>query len=272
MNRIILLAIIWAFLSCKGQNEAKVVSSFEFLSDEVLKTKSEEELRLLRNEIFARKGYVFKSKDLNTHFKTKSWYKPNSNIKVTLSDEEKKYIDKVKSIESLGKKTDSCLNYFNEKVKNIYPLIGSENWSLNNFFDNYNEKNYSRLNSITNKEGLSCDGFYAYNINCSTEVENILYTAYCNDNPIFHILSIKGDKIIKKIKVVDSSLREGDGNIVDGFYEIDFKLDDTNLEVYKIYKEQAYKNPETKKDAYKTKEVRREVTKYKLTENGLIEL
>ncbi|MFL0075572.1 YARHG domain-containing protein [Tenacibaculum maritimum] len=63
-----------------------VTSSFEYLSEEVLKVKTKEELRLIRNEIFARKGYVFKSEDLNTYYKTKSWYKPDSTIEVTLSD------------------------------------------------------------------------------------------------------------------------------------------------------------------------------------------
>jgi len=43
-----------------------------------------EYLRLMRNEIFARKGYRFSSKDLNSYFSQCSWYKPaasNSQIK-----------------------------------------------------------------------------------------------------------------------------------------------------------------------------------------------
>jgi len=163
------------------------------------------------------------------------------------------------------------LNYFNDNIKNIYPLKGSRGWKIGSFFREYNEENQDRLYSITIEEGLFCDGFYFYNIDCNQNVENILFTAYCNDDPIFHILSIKDNKIIKKIKVVDSSLREGEGNLYDGFYEIDFKLDNNDLEVYKIYKERAYKNPETKEDSYKTKEVRREVTKYKLTDQGIVQ-
>lgn len=34
------------------------------------------DLRLLRNEIFARKGYVFKSKELSKHFSKFDWYEP----------------------------------------------------------------------------------------------------------------------------------------------------------------------------------------------------
>jgi len=45
------------------------------------------ELRVARNEIFARHGYIFKSKELNYHFSGTSWYKPKSKD-VTLSDVE----------------------------------------------------------------------------------------------------------------------------------------------------------------------------------------
>lgn len=43
---------------------------------------SKAELRIYRNLIFARYGYVFKSKDLNDYFKATSWYKPNPNVKI----------------------------------------------------------------------------------------------------------------------------------------------------------------------------------------------
>lgn len=38
-----------------------------------------EDLRVLRNEIYARRGRVFKSKDLNDYFKEQTWYKPDAN-------------------------------------------------------------------------------------------------------------------------------------------------------------------------------------------------
>ena len=70
-------------MSCKGQTETQeakaeqnLTTSFEYLSEEVLKTKTPEELKLIRNEVFARKGSVFNSDDLNTYFKTKAWYTP----------------------------------------------------------------------------------------------------------------------------------------------------------------------------------------------------
>lgn len=275
MKRIILFAIICAFLSCKGQTESKVVtSSFEYLSEEVLKTKTKEELRLIRNEIFARKGYVFKSDDLNIYFKTKSWYTPDATVKVILSGEEQNYIDKIKAVESLTKKTDKCLDYFNDNVKTIYPLKGyNDNWPTSDFFKIYYEQNKDRIHDIVFENVSFCDGFYFYNINCNTDIENILFTAYCNDDPIFHILSIKDEKIISKVKVVDSSIRtSNEDSVTSGYHDIDFKLDRENLEVYKIFKIWDEENS-TQENMYPIKEVRREtVMKYKLTNQGLVEL
>ncbi|MCT4638069.1 MAG: YARHG domain-containing protein [Bacteroidales bacterium] len=46
------------------------------LSSYILDKYSKEELRLMRNEIFAAHGYIFKSEDLRTHFYKTKWYKP----------------------------------------------------------------------------------------------------------------------------------------------------------------------------------------------------
>jgi hypothetical protein len=40
--------------------------------------KSKWELRIMRNEIYARYGYRFGKYDLRNHFKKKSWYKPTT--------------------------------------------------------------------------------------------------------------------------------------------------------------------------------------------------
>ena len=58
-------------------------SDYFFPSDTVLLTtndligKSKEELSFMRNEIFARKGYIFKTEPYKSYFTAKSWYKPN---------------------------------------------------------------------------------------------------------------------------------------------------------------------------------------------------
>lgn len=53
-------------------------SSFKLLTEADIAGFSVKELRLARNEIYARHGRTFKDSDLNEYFKAKSWYKVNS--------------------------------------------------------------------------------------------------------------------------------------------------------------------------------------------------
>lgn len=57
------------------------------------------ELRVARNEIYARHGYVFESKDLQNYFSSLDWYYPDVNYNGSLSDIEKSNVDLVKSVE-----------------------------------------------------------------------------------------------------------------------------------------------------------------------------
>lgn len=59
-----------------------------------------DELRLMRNEIFARHGYCFSRKELRQQFENESWYVPNTvDIKGFLTDVEKKNIALIKRYE-----------------------------------------------------------------------------------------------------------------------------------------------------------------------------
>ncbi len=49
--------------------------SYQKLPDSFFENRNEEELRLMRNEIFARYGYIFRSRDLASHFEKESWYR-----------------------------------------------------------------------------------------------------------------------------------------------------------------------------------------------------
>ncbi len=65
---------------------------------------SKKKLRLARNEIFARRGYIFEDKELKEYFEGKSWYKPK--IKSSefsesmLNDYERSNLDLIKQAES----------------------------------------------------------------------------------------------------------------------------------------------------------------------------
>lgn len=58
------------------------------------------ELRLLRNSIYAKYGYIFSSGDLKKHFEQFDWYKPRSkNVDDYLSELDKRNIEKIKMFE-----------------------------------------------------------------------------------------------------------------------------------------------------------------------------
>jgi hypothetical protein len=57
------------------------------------------ELRLARNEIYARHGYLFKSEDLQQYFTNKSWYKQDSSYDGVLNTIEKYNVDLISAEE-----------------------------------------------------------------------------------------------------------------------------------------------------------------------------
>ena len=61
------------------------------------------QLRLFRNAIYASKGYVFKSRDLNEFFSQSSSYVPDSNLKeseIEFSFSEKRIIEIIQKLET----------------------------------------------------------------------------------------------------------------------------------------------------------------------------
>jgi hypothetical protein len=66
-----------------------------FLSDEI---KSKEELKILRNTVYAQHGYAFKTKDLQDYFSQFEWYMPDPNLtmeRIVLTEKEQQYIDAI---------------------------------------------------------------------------------------------------------------------------------------------------------------------------------
>ena len=61
-------------------------------------------LRLMRTEIYARHGYIFKSDDLRNHFEAQSWYKPvTSDVsKISLSEIEQLNVSLIKRVEKIA--------------------------------------------------------------------------------------------------------------------------------------------------------------------------
>ena len=94
--------------NCQAQEEfAEKQPVSEVLASMLLNTTylgrfSKDELRLMRNEILARHGWKFQSKDLQEHFGRQSWYKPgNDNNAIKLNIIEQTNIQLIKSEEAL---------------------------------------------------------------------------------------------------------------------------------------------------------------------------
>jgi hypothetical protein len=66
-----------------------------------IESKSCFELKVKRNEIFARHGYIFKTDDMRDYFSRQSWYRPlYADVSGQLSPGEKRYIQLIKQYES----------------------------------------------------------------------------------------------------------------------------------------------------------------------------
>ncbi len=71
------------------------------LRNEDLENKSEWELRIMRNEVFARYGYIFKMPELKDYFLSQNWYVPQSeDVNNLLTPLEKDNIEKIKRHET----------------------------------------------------------------------------------------------------------------------------------------------------------------------------
>lgn len=58
------------------------------------------QLKIMRNEIFARHGYIFKTSDMQQYFSTQAWYKPlNEDVNNALSNIERRNIALIQSYE-----------------------------------------------------------------------------------------------------------------------------------------------------------------------------
>jgi hypothetical protein len=74
--------------------------SERLLTEEDIRGFSKPELRILRNEIYARHGHIFKSKDLRDYFSAKDWYNPQyEDVSGLLNTIEKKNVEFIKKHE-----------------------------------------------------------------------------------------------------------------------------------------------------------------------------
>jgi hypothetical protein len=74
--------------------------STEPITNEMVEGLFVEDLRVLRNEIYARRGRVFKDPELQKYFAAQSWYQPNPEFKDDgLTETESKNLAVIKQVE-----------------------------------------------------------------------------------------------------------------------------------------------------------------------------
>lgn len=67
---------------------------------------SAKDLTYLRNKVFAKHGYVFKSQELNNYFKQFNWYRPNPNVTANaLNSTEKTNVEFINNYQERNGKT-----------------------------------------------------------------------------------------------------------------------------------------------------------------------
>lgn len=117
MKKIIIYFSLFVSGVLSGQNCSQCAT--KLLENQKIKALSIDELRLLINEIYARKGYVFKDYRYADYFEKQSWYKPlNQNNQIKLNATEEKNISLLKKIiQEKEAKREKIISDFKELKK-----------------------------------------------------------------------------------------------------------------------------------------------------------
>jgi hypothetical protein len=110
LSVLLILVYVATFSQING---AYPQASTRLLTDEDLKILSADELKEMRNEIFARYGYIFKNPKLKKHFEIQPWYKPlKADVTAELTSTEKANIDLIRKWEERIAKTSDFSSFY----------------------------------------------------------------------------------------------------------------------------------------------------------------
>lgn len=201
-------------------------SNEEILTEEKLKDKTLHFLTYARNEIFARKGYIFDTKDLDLYFSNMSWYNKKSK-NVSLSEVEKLNVNLLKKIEDEKKHTFplSPAGVMFQYSLNDKPLfyIGLV---VESFTKKYYRKGKLLLLDNDNNWVINCKSIpYEYlQDNCISEVNDINDSVFAiSDSTRIKVFDINNDNIQEIL--IHTNPESGSGN---GTFKI-IKLSDRKL-------------------------------------------
>jgi len=135
---------------------------------------SYDELRLLRNEIFARNGYLFNDGFLRGYFNRFNWYMPIFDVdsfKVMLNQQERKLIDKILIEESKRKEEKTFIQY-DLTLYNADLIVNTKQFDSisENIFEDFQKQNFSIINANRAMP------FYVYDKNAYQYIPNYITT------------------------------------------------------------------------------------------------
>ncbi len=164
-----------------------------------LENKNVSEIRMFKNEIYARHGYFFTEASIRSYFQKYDWYQPifwDDNFHISLSDEELAFIDKLNEAEAKTESSKytsvnglkmptihSALNYnqfenipkpiYDAVNKNGFVLVPSQNKQLFHIYQQNQKENFPHF--ITTDLFLQVMQVYAQKM--QSEVEDKKYSA-----------------------------------------------------------------------------------------------
>ena len=202
-------------------------NELHFLSVKELRSKPIEELRIIRNDIFARHGYTFNNPELKAYFskKYKNISKSLTN-NIILTKMEKEYVDLVKRIE---KEKESSSNDTLLKVISLLPgkSRGTWDWSV--------EDRKTFVDAYKKTESLSNDD------------SGMFQKQFISDSHFF-VQVVDGSWSLKLFKANDGSYlvlavdHVGDGSSFTTYQYKNGKLNKSKIEFYNLLPKQLFTN------------------------------
>jgi hypothetical protein len=128
------------------------------LHDTDLAVLTKDELRILRNTVYAKNGLIFQSNDLITHFRKFNWYRPQSrNVDGKLTNADKMLIKRIQAFEDAQpNKNLNKRDLVGEWAGGYPPASGS----IDNIVINNNNTIEFGYNTMAPRAVLSCKGTY----------------------------------------------------------------------------------------------------------------
>lgn len=239
MKKIIIYFSLFVSGVLSGQNCSQCAT--KVLENQKIKSLSVDELRLLINEIYARKGYVFKDYRYADYFEKQSWYKPlNQNNQIKLNATEEKNVALLKEIiQEKEAKREKIISDFKEMKK----ITQNGDWEALKKFgfnrdteDEYTEVTKEELKRALQKIDLDDIHFYKkegiYQIEMDNGEQKEYFSFVISDDTILLSFSIIGFSDL--IEKDENQLFEYRSEAVEVAYHWEFEFKNNQLQLVRF--------------------------------------